>query len=85
MSDDLIPFNAYGFHDALVQLQPYLKEGFAFDFESNENYPRSFGTAFMFALLKVKPVAAPEPFELPTELDTQVIKVKGRPKREATE
>lgn len=82
----VIPINAYSFHEALEKIQPYLKPGFSFDFVSNENYPRSFGTQFVFALLERKPIYTsaeyiPDTAEQGAQED-KPIKVRGRTKKE---
>ena len=84
MSNQTIQINAYSFHEALEKIQPYLKDNFTFDFVSNENYPRSFGTQFVFAVLEQEPVAPQPVLEAVTKQeDTQTsIRIKGRPKKE---
>lgn len=45
-----LPFQEYSFDSVFTALQPYLKDGFQFDLESNEHYPKTFGTVYTFAV-----------------------------------
>jgi hypothetical protein len=46
-------FQTYSFIDALMALQPYLKDGFVIDVVTNQGYPQVIGTLHTFTLLTV--------------------------------
>jgi hypothetical protein len=58
-----IPFQVYSFDAVFTAIQPYLKEGFKFDLESNENYPQMIGTISTFCIQEYETVEV----EYPTE------------------
>lgn len=44
------PVQVYSFDAVFNAIQPYLKEGFKFDLESNEYYPQQIGTVYTFCI-----------------------------------
>lgn len=56
------PIVSYGFADALTALQPYLKEGYEIDLETNTGYPQQSGLMFTYSVnqFKLEPVVEPE-------------------------
>lgn len=74
---EAISFQVYSLDAVFKQIEPYLKEGFSFDFVTNKGYPMQIGTVFTFDLLKhnldVKPteIAVEQP-EDSSGLGTQV-------------
>ena len=49
---EVISFQVYSLDAVFKQIEPYLKEGFSFDFVTNKGYPMQIGTVFTFDLLK---------------------------------
>lgn len=49
---EAISFQVYSLDAVFKQIEPYLKEGFSFDFVTNKGYPMQIGTVFTFDLLK---------------------------------
>jgi len=50
-----VQITAYGFSEFLQLTQEKIKEGFEFNFESNEDYPTSFGTFFSAGMVQYEP------------------------------
>lgn len=44
------PIQVYSFDAVFNAIQPYLKDGFQFDLESNEYYPQQIGTVYTFCI-----------------------------------
>ena len=67
---EVTPIVSYGFADALTALQPYLKDGYEIDLETNTGYPQQSGLMFTYSVnqFKLEPVVEPEVIpELPAE------------------
>jgi len=43
----------YSLHEFCQEVQSAIKDGFSFDFESNENFPQNYGTLLTCGLVKV--------------------------------
>ena len=43
----------YSLHEFCQEVQAAIKDGFSFDFESNENFPQNYGTLLTCGLVKV--------------------------------
>lgn len=70
-------FQVYSFDAIFEAIQPYLKDGFKFDLESNEYYPKTFGTVHTFAVQEYRTEdipddATPEETEALLEAVTQI-------------
>ena len=42
----------YSLIDLFNAIQPYLKDGYKFDLDSNEGYPKQFGTVYSFTVIE---------------------------------
>lgn len=58
-----IPFQVYSFDAVFTAIQPYLKEGFKFDLESNQGYPQQIGTISTFCIQEYETVEVEYPKE----------------------
>lgn len=55
-----IPFQVYSFDAVFTAIQPYLKEGFKFDLETNLGYPQQIGTIGTFCIQEYRTEDIPE-------------------------
>lgn len=65
-------FQVYSFDAIFEAIQPYLKDGFKFDLESNEYYPQTFGTVYTFAVQEYRTEEVP----IQSEVEAEVIAEK---------
>lgn len=76
-----VKFQEYSFDSIFTALQPYLKEGFKFDLETNENYPQAFGTVYTFAIQEYRIEDVPIEPEVTAEVITETApEVRPEPK-----
>ena len=68
-----IPFQVYSFDAVFTAIQPYLKEGFKFDLESNSGYPQQIGTISTFCIqeYRTEEVEYPKEPEVVAELPSE--------------
>lgn len=52
MTQEVIRHQEYSLSDVFKTIQPYLKEGISFDFDTNEGYPVQIGTVYSFHVIK---------------------------------
>lgn len=55
-----LPFTCYSFDAVFEAIQPYLKEGFKFDLETNLGYPQQIGVISTFAIQEYRTEDIPE-------------------------
>ena len=67
---DVKRIESYGLYDFCQDIEAAFKEGYVFDFDTNENFPTAFGTVFTCGLVK---------------LVAQEVEVKGKEVEETTE
>lgn len=51
---EVIKHQEYSLFDVFKAIQPYMKEEFSFDFDTNEGYPVQIGTVYSFHVIKNK-------------------------------
>lgn len=66
---DVKRIESYGLGDFCKDVESALKEGYSFDFESNENFPTAFGTMLTCGLVKTSTAQVDEPANLPSEVN----------------
>ncbi len=75
------PIQVYSFDAVFNAIQPYLKEGFKFDIESNTGYPKTFGTVYTFAIQEYRTEKVPIEPEVVAEVITEKVpEVQPEPK-----
>ena len=52
---EVIKHQEYSLFDVFKAIQPYMKEEFLFDFDTNEGFPVQIGTVYSFHVIKNKP------------------------------
>lgn len=60
-------FQVYSFDAIFEAIQPYLKDGFKFDMQSNEGYPQQIGTISTFCIQEFEKVDVEYPVETSVE------------------
>jgi hypothetical protein len=67
---DVKRIESYGLGDFCQDVENALKEGYSFDFTTNENFPTAFGTLLTCGLVKtVEAEVEDDPVSLPPEAD----------------
>lgn len=66
----------YSFIDFCQEVQKYIQLGYEFDFNTNENYPNWFGSAFSCNLL-LSTAKAPEAPEAPEGAGNELVETDG--------
>lgn len=54
------PIQVYSFDAVFNAIQPYLKEGFKFDMDSNQGYPQQIGTVYTFCIQEYRTEDIPD-------------------------
>lgn len=67
------PIQVYSFDAVFNAIQPYLKEGFKFDMESNTGYPQTFGTVYTFCIQEYRTEEVPIEPEVVAEVITDTV------------
>lgn len=84
MSDTTVRVETYGIAEFLKLVEPLIKDGYSFDYETNENYPQSYG-AFYSAIMVKKGTEQVENTEIPVKTEDISVKTEvkqvGRPKK----
>lgn len=66
-----IPFQVYSFDAVFTAIQPYLKEGFKFDLETNLGYPQQIGTISTFCIQEYRAEDIPDEPEVKVDVLTE--------------